>query len=333
VLDAGFGEELIRSPSACGIPSGVCRIVYVPEAEMEAAVIHSAPEPYTTQPFDITTNIPAPVKNATNLEAARNTITELGEAVENEYNSSLDPENWERPGPNGSPPGGLTVVWPKANQNETYANYVARLRDLGWLGTATVHELDANTGNVDFGLDGVPCTSVQTGSRVLFNVAVTFLHNPTTGSFDDDLGPTSGLTCGDATPTSESEPKCSFAPHHGTWESITAQNPFFYQLACESTRSYVASLSPFQADGAINTAAITIARDIAVGDQIYDRDLRAAIAGGPYTIDDFRYVSSQRLFDDDGREFELHFFVNDVTGKVVLSRGFKIRWIYLFGPS
>jgi hypothetical protein len=98
ILDAGVGAtEVDKGPSGCGIPQGVCRIVVMTEEAMAAALIHSAPETYTTQPFGYTSNIPAPVKNATNLAAARSKITELGELLQNEYNASLDPVNWPRP--------------------------------------------------------------------------------------------------------------------------------------------------------------------------------------------------------------------------------------------
>ena len=97
ILDLYVGAtEFIRQPSACGIQQGVCRIVVMTEQAMVAALIHSAPETYMTQPFGYSSTIPAPVKNATNLTAARNKITELGELIQNEYNASLD-SSWPRP--------------------------------------------------------------------------------------------------------------------------------------------------------------------------------------------------------------------------------------------
>ncbi len=225
-----------------------------------------------------------------------------------------------------------TMTWAEAAPTETYSSYVQRLRDAGWLGDATAVQLDSSTGDVDYGLDGVPCTSVASGSQIALDAPVTFLHNPTSGSFDENLSPSSGITCGAARPTSQSEPECSFYQDVGSWDEISQNSPLFYQLACESTRSHVLSLNPFGEDGTINASEITVARDIAVGEQIYGADARQRVAESGYTIGDFKYVSSQKMTDPDGREFELHFYLNTVSGKALLDPGYKIKYTHYFAP-
>jgi YD repeat-containing protein len=109
----GYGTpyEYNTSSSHCsGAPngySGNCWFIYMTSAQMDAALIHSAPAPFTTQSFSATRTVTTPIQSSTNLTTVRNEITSQGCATENEYNASLDATNWARPEPASGPCGGL----------------------------------------------------------------------------------------------------------------------------------------------------------------------------------------------------------------------------------
>ena len=68
------------------------------------------------------------------------------------------------------------------------------------------------------------------------------------------------------------------------------------------------------------------------GTQIGSADAREAIIAAGYAVDDLSYETSQTFTDPDGRDFQLHFFVNTATGKALLDPGYKIKYNNYFAP-
>ena len=64
-----------------------------------------------------------------------------------------------------APMGGPSIVWPGAGTTETYDQYVSRLRDLGWLGTASVDALSSVEGDPRYIPGGGPCTLAARAPR------------------------------------------------------------------------------------------------------------------------------------------------------------------------
>jgi hypothetical protein len=321
--------------------AGTCLAVFKTEAEMEAAVQTLADEPYTSQPYARSTSWDVPMMSLQLLELLRDAITNEGTAFQNEINAALDSENWQRPLPTTTPvgetpsdPGGPRYVeWLAPAVGETYDEYLARLRNRGWVGQAVKVELDGSQGNVEKGLGAVSCTSIASNAIVASDAEVTVYVNPTSSPFGNDEAPTNGHTCGTTEATSCDEPECSFAQEHGSWAQITLGNELWYSLLCDEARSYAQSINLFASDGTPNPSMNI--ETIADGEKLYDADVRNALAG-PDTgrsIGEFRKVKSQYYSPPGGAsEFNVHFYIDDTIGKAVLSLGYKIRFRQLYTP-
>ena len=311
------------------------------EAEMEAVVQTTADEPSVNQPFSASSWWPVPSMTTESLQTLRNAITAEGTALQNEINAALDPENWQRPLPTTTPVGATPtdvggpryVEWLAPAVGETYDEYLARLRNRGWVGQAVEVELDGSQGNVEKGLGAVSCTSIASNAIVSTGADVTVYVNPTAGPFGNDEAPTTGHTCGTTEATSRDEPECSFAQEHGTWAQITLGNELWYSVLCDEARSYALSINLFASDGTPNPSMSI--ETIAEGEDIYDADVRNALAdpGSGRSIAEFRKVKSQYYSPPgSGHEFNMHFYIDDTIDKAVLSLGYKIRFRQLYGP-
>ena len=126
------------------------------------------------------------------------------------------------------------LLLPAANPNETYPNYINRLRGLGWVGTATPVQLDRANGDPAYGADGVPCRSLLPAVPVAPSYPLTFYRNPTTfqGSSGGSVSTWDCRSGGAST-----NPLCEYDEYvfaHYTWESGRQYaTPGKYDQACQ----------------------------------------------------------------------------------------------------
>jgi hypothetical protein len=309
----------------CGGWWGPCWVKRLTADQMVDLLIHSPAEPYTNQNVDAFTTIAAPQKTSENLQAARDSATSAGVQFQSEVNWALDPGNWDRPNPETGEGGGPRVEWPIPYWYETYQQYLSRLRNLGWLGQATVVDLEDNNGESNFIASGAPCTSVLSGTRLATDAPATFYRNPVAlGSGD----PSGGPLCGDADVSSFTSDLCSF--FDWPWQAAMDTNGQFYSLACEEAWSLVRSLDIFNADGTVDSSVF--GRQIAEGEQLKSEDLKEYLLGIDPTLEHWEKWSTP-VYDQSGpRPFEVHFNWNPATQRVEYGRGFKVRFRQRFDP-
>lgn len=311
--------------------SGQCFGRYSSNAVLAQALVHSGLETYANQTVNRTTNITAPTESDTTLSAIRSSLTQSGIAAQNEVNAALDPLEWERPGPNGSPPGGFKITWQAANVDETYDQYLSRLQSLGWLGAASVTSLDAINGDPAFALAGVPCTSVQPGTTIGANDPVAFFENPTT-SFSTTHG-SDGGSCGGGYATPSSEQDCEFndsigsTPGQGTWaETASVWGSYALDSECAEAWQALVDLGILNADFTLTSSAISGAQnmDLAIRNPALQDELPKH--GSSIEFWDKVYVDSvggNLLETSEGHHFELHFY-RDVVGNTYTGMDFKV---------
>jgi hypothetical protein len=226
-------------------------------------------------------------------------------------------------------PDPLPIVWSAPSWDETYDQYVTRLRNLGWLGQATEVDLGADNGEGDFITGGVPCTSVPTGSRLDANAGVTLYKNPSSFS---GLDPSSGVVCGGPTATGLDIDTCAF-PNDDVygWRDAMNTNSFFYTMACSEAWSLVRSLFP--ADGSIDPADLTLFKTMMVpGANIKDADVIGYLTRNGQPMTDFEKWTTDTLDPDGSRPFQVHFYWNTVAQKVEYGDGFKVKFNQIFYP-
>ena len=333
-------------PASCGIASGVCRYVYVPEAAMEAAVIHSVPEPYTTQPFGKTTNIPAPVKNATNLAAARSKITELGEAIQNEYNASLDYANWARPGANGSPPGGFITDWTMPDCWSLTETACVTAIDAAAAAAnnalPTISSVPASDDYSDLWLSpGVALSTSPALGTMGRPSSVTIITNqdplPAAGG---DRGGGSGGD-GNSTTTTGDEDQCDFDRDHSIaadffWADALELDRAFYEEACqEAWNTFWSELGV--SPGNLPQAVIDGARVMHSGQRMStytNPNVVNPLTAGGRSLSDWQKVTTTHYTTPSGRMFQIHFYryTGSQPAEAMLTVDFKVRFLRIFYP-
>lgn len=290
------------------------------EAGMEAEIASDANEVYVDQPFSrySTMTLPAdPGAQSTAAADIREGLLGGGPAADLEIGVVVDP-SWQ----------GEPFEWSASVPEETYTVYLARLRAAGWLGALTVVNLDSSNGDVDYGLGGVPCTSVMPGTTVGSGSGATFYVNPTSGGFADDSQPQSGPTCGGARATSLQEPRCNFHGSGGPLADIIAGNEQFYEDACQEARAYLAAQSVFSSDGTVDPSLeIDFITD---GTNLENPEVISLLSpfGG---MDNWEKVRTN-IFTGAPNEFEVHFYRNKTTQKAYYLKDFTIRYRYVFRP-
>lgn len=136
ILNANF-------PDCSGLTTAAC------DAALSGAGFTS-PGTYTTAPFPAEVPLIAPGAVVTQPYPAGTSVS-LGQ--------SPLPFETNDPDPNENP-----MYLPRPLQGETYWDYVARLRAIGYLGTITYIDLDNASGDPTLGPDGVPYVQVQVGT-------------------------------------------------------------------------------------------------------------------------------------------------------------------------
>jgi hypothetical protein len=223
----------------------------------------------------------------------------------------------------------VDFTWLGSTPDETYAQYVVRLQNAGWLGSATVVTLDQNNGDPDYRAGGVPCTSVATGTVVSPADEITIYKNADTFDSGD---PNPNLTaCPGRLDTTKTSNKCSFKKHQ--WSVYaTGENKPFYDQTCDDAWDYFwANQWMFDEDGNIYPDlqagdVVDIVRWEDLGDVEAWQKLEA--------IDPVRShwaKSRTRQFAWD-YPFEIHFYRHIPTNAVEFSVDFKLRFLDVFTP-
>jgi hypothetical protein len=255
VVHDDFYSSACPGPTGCGT---YVRVATRGELKAQWDQVHL----YHGESVDQTINIAAPTRTPALDGAIQGAIGDGGPALENEVNSVLDPDDWQRPDDQGAG-GGAIILWPSANRPETYDDYLARLRNAGWVGSATTVELDDDLGDPAYGSQGVPCTSVIPGVRIFINQGVTFFRNPVGYSAGSGGGWEGGCGGGDSTPPPEE--KCKFLQSLGRdWKTVRLNNPSFYDAACAQAWAMLrdAAVGILDANGYLTQEAIDTAHRV-----------------------------------------------------------------------
>lgn len=225
-------------------------------------------------------------------------------------------------------PDPLPIVFPPAYPFETYAQYVQRLRNLGWFGTATVVGLTATEGDPAYAVAGVPCTSVSAGSRIDASDAVSFYQNPTT-TFSSSDG-SGGGACGGGYST-PSGGDCEFNDainiDYQTWDDVIAEyGPYYLDAECAEAWQKLVDEGFLNSDFTLTGTATSDA--INLGTQIRNFALIALLPTFGDSIEFWRKVKidisgGAPLETDDGHRFELHFY-RDSSLHTYTGRDFKV---------
>jgi hypothetical protein len=293
--------------------------------EMTAALVHSLPVAYTGQSYAYSSTIPAPSETQAHIQAIRDAISTGGSSLENEFNAALDPLDYERPGPDGSPPGGLKVTWPTPNPSETYAQYISRLQTVGYLGDITQLTLDDGNGDPEYGASGIPCTSITPGATIGANDPVTIYVNP--ASMSDDPSP-SLPACPGHMLTSKTTTKCTL--HTIDWASQRATNPDFYDTMCSSAWTYFWANQTFVDDSGNIIDASQVHFLNITGNDIRDPQIIAYLQGIDPDLSHWEHATTGTFSDT--YPFQVHFWWNTVTNTLRFDFDFKIRFNSVYMP-
>lgn len=307
------------------------------EAQMDAA-LSVVDVPYVNQPYGMATTWTVPTMTEAVLQAIRDAITAEGTAFINEVNAALDPTTWQRPLPTSTPVGSipadnggpLLVEWLAPDPQETYADYLARLRQAGWVGNALVESLAPDEADHTVRLGGVPCTSQAIGSVVPRTAPTTFYVNPTVPL--SSASGAGGGSCGGgfATPAAG---KCKFNDaissdmNRGSWEGTQAAwGSYVLDAECDEAWQILRDLGLVDAQGIVTQDGVSAARDLAT--RIANPIIREILPNHGLPIEDWKKVSikdfmGMPLQTDAGHRFELHFY-RDEAGNQYTGRDFHV---------
>lgn len=298
------------------------------DTQMDGRLIHSAPVPYTDQPVGRTTTIPAPVKNSTNLANARDKITALGPAIQNVYNAALDPTNWARPGPNGSPVGGLITDW---TMPDCIGYPVSACQSLiTSAATAANNTAPSVTTAVGTG-EAARMPGAVLGQSVIAGSS----GRPSSTSLTTNPDPLNGFSggggfAGGGDTTSGSSDGCDFDDYFGvSWDALRAADPdpARFDEACAEAWQIARNLGIVTATG-LDEAWVAASTRLIPGEYLdNDRVINLLTAGGRTMSQWGKYGIR---FETPNGPAEVHFYrMNDST-VVNLEEDFKIVFKELF---
>jgi hypothetical protein len=214
-------------------------------------------------------------------------------------------------------PDPMPLVWPAPSQPETYLNYLSRLRANGWLGTASISSLPDSLNDPLYGPNGVPCTDVVAGTRIMPGSAVTFYSNG-----DDPSGGIGGADCsgGSATPTPG---ECDYdeAITYVKWETMADPANTPPEIRALMDQACADAWAHFQDLGGIAQDPTDF---LTRGEKLGNDEVRAYLASaGP--IENFRKVEFGPYVVN-GRTFVVHAYRNVVTNEYMLAKDFKVKF-------
>lgn len=286
-------------------------------AEMAAVIRIDRSEAYSNQPFNSLTNytIPANSGNAADREAARvafEQLTAVSDAAQKHMNHLLAPTNPAYPNPI------LTEIeFPAPALAETYDSYLARLRLLGWLGVATVVQLDETGADNDYAPGGVPCTSARPYTVVTPDLPVTFYRNPTPlGSGPGENADTWDCRGGVIPPDGGNCEYDELSFPYPEWSVGRKYAETAYDQACaDAWNDFLNAGGVNGQNGHAEAFTGTIKHDVVIdaltadGSSIEDWK---KWEWGPYVVNDLTYV--------------VHAYRNLITGQVRTDVGYKIKF-------
>lgn len=310
----GPGRNVQIPGPYCGSWSYTCWIRYATEGELEAAFPVKALEAWTGQAHNKSTSHTVPAMADPLLDAGRDQVNHESVAVENEVNWRLDPSGWQRPWADGTG-GGPILAWPVPQPFETYADYLNRLRVLGWVGTARLIQLDEANGDPAYGPGGVPCTSVIQGTPTPPALPVAFYVNP--ASFSGGSS-SSGWNCGSGVPAppGDCEYDHAYVPYPTWQEGLDWVDRLAYERACQDAWNY------FVANGGTSGQPGS-----PIGGRIKNPDVVAALTADQSDIDDWEKVE-WGPYSIHGLTFVVHAYRNKHTTEVKTISGldYKVKF-------
>jgi hypothetical protein len=209
--------------------------------------------------------------------------------------------------------GGAKIAFPDAYTTEQYADYIARLRALGWYGTATHIQLTDADGDPDYASGGAPCSSIAAGALVSPYAPLTVYENSSAPSGEGGDG---GPMCPGRLATSWMSNTCRIfgAP----WDET-------YRPACDSAWAwFFANQTVFSADGTAVLDPLAI-REIAAGPEIKDADVIAYLTAIDSDMNNWMKAATPWITDGTN-VFEVHFYWNSVTMQLVPQLDFKLKF-------
>jgi hypothetical protein len=315
-----------------------CSVRYFTESEMEAVMHVDRIEAYSSQAFDYSTTytIPGDAGNSTDTECARERIEGSVSAScttndpngypadSNEPGTTLGPAgdeiNHEGAGGNNPAfPSPIPLLWPAPGTAETYAQYLLRLRDAGWMGTATVITLLEQQGDPSYVLAGVPCTSVSPGTAISQTTSVTFFKNPDSASGPLGGGSSGSWDCsaGAATPASGD---CEYDAAVGLdwlWEKSDPTRTSGLDDAC------TAAWNQFLSGGGTSDSPD---RTVITGAQLRNTAVISHLEGIHSPITDWDKVEWGPFYLSNGTAFVVHAYRLSTTGLVDTAMDYKVKF-------
>lgn len=313
------------------------------EAQMDAA-LSAVDVPYVNQPYGMATTWTVPTMTEAVLQAIRDAIAAEGTAFINEVNAALDPTTWQRPLPTSTPSGSipadnggpLLVEWLGPDPQETYADYLARLRQAGWVGNALVESLTPDEADHTVRLGGVPCTSQEVGSVVPRGASATFYVNPTVPL--SSASGSDGGSCGGGFVTPAAG-KCKFndtitVDQQRGWErTIEDYGPYVLEQECGDAWQILQDLGLLDAQGALTQTGIDAARELST--VIANPAVREVLPNYGLNVEAWHKASIESflgvpLRTQAGHEFQLHFY-RDSAGNTYTGQDFHVVFQDWFG--
>lgn len=221
-------------------------------------------------------------------------------------------------------PDPLPILIPFAEPFETYPDYVARIRNLGWLGTAVTVNLTETNGDPAYGSDGVPCRNLSPSVRVDPSTPLKLYRNPLTFSGSSG-GSSSSWDCrGDASVPGSDE--CEYDEYALSldydWEVGRRYAQATYDDACSDAWAY------FHSPSVGGFSFSTSQRESHTG-RIKDQDVAAFLTSDGSDIDDWEKAEwGPFTITSQGQQltFVVHAYRNPSANQVRSSPHAKIKF-------